>query len=445
VTLDGRGDGRSFRHGIHPPEHKRPTAAKAIERMPFVDEYVLPLSQHIGAPSAPIVEVGQRVKRGERIADPGGFVSVALHAPVTGHIEAIELRLHPNGRMMQSIVVHRDPWSSQALEGLKGVDLAKLSTAEAIKMIQMGGIVGLGGAAFPSHVKLSVPEGKVVEEVVINGCECESYLTCDHRLMTESADAVVRGTQILMKLLGGVRGWIGIEQNKPDAIEALRAVAPDDIEVVGVQVKYPQGAEKMLVEALFGVEIPKGGLPLDRGILTNNVGTTAALADLFDRGIPLVERLVTVTGPGVDRPRNLMVPLGTPLRALLEHCGLRSETVQVIAGGPMMGAPQKSIDTPVLKGTSGILCLDSPATVNLTEFPCIRCGRCLRACPMFLNPARLARLVRAGRAEEAGSIHLMNCFECASCSYVCPSGIPLVQWMRVGKTELRNLQRKAAE
>jgi Na+-translocating ferredoxin:NAD+ oxidoreductase subunit C len=444
VPLEARGEAGSFRHGIHPPEHKGATASQAIERMPFVDEYVLPLSQHIGAPSVPTVEVGQKVRRGQKIADPGGFVSVALHAPVTGHVEAIELRLHPNGRMMQSIVLHRDPWSAQTFEGLGPVAWHPRRPKDAIQAVQEAGIVGLGGAAFPSHVKLSVPAGKVVTEVVINGCECEPYLTCDHRLMTERPEAVIRGTEILMKLLGGVRGWIGVELNKGDAIEALRALAPEDIQVRGVQVKYPQGAEKMLVEALFGVEIPKGGLPLDRGILTNNVGTTAALADLFDRGIPLLERLVTVTGPGVDRPRNLMVPLGTPLRALLEHCGLRSETVQVIAGGPMMGAPQKSIDVPVLKGTSGILCLDGPATVNLQEFPCIRCGRCVRACPMFLNPARLARLVRAGRAEGAGEIHLMNCFECASCSYVCPSGIPLVQWMRVGKTELRNLQRKGS-
>ena len=429
--------GRTFRHGIHPPEHKHRTEALAIEQAPFVDEYVLPLSQHIGAPSRAIISVGDVVTRGQKLADPGGFVSVALHAPVAGKVTAIELRLHPNGRMVPSIVLRRDPWSSQQLTG-EPIDPASLEPADVLKHIQHSGMVGLGGAAFPSHVKLAVPDGKQIDDIVINGCECEPYLTCDHRVMVEHAEEVVRGTEILRGLLGGKRSWIGVELNKPDAIAALEAASKPPLTVVGLEVKYPQGAEKMLMMAIFGKEVPAGGLPLDLGMLTNNVGTTAAIADLFDKGLPLIERVVTVTGLGVDRPRNLRVPIGTPVRTILEHCGLSPRTDRVILGGPMMGAPQKSVDVPVLKGTSGLLCLDGAPEPD--EFACIRCGRCVEACPMFLNPARLARLVRAERPGEAAQINLMSCFECASCSYVCPSGIPLVQWMRVGKQSLRSEQ-----
>jgi electron transport complex protein RnfC len=261
--------------------------------------------------------------------------------------------------------------------------------------------------------------------------------------MVERPDAVVRGAQMIMAQVRAERGYIGVEANKPDAVEALRAAAPPSIEVVSLQVKYPQGAEKLLIDAIFDREVPVGGLPLDIEILVNSVGTTVALADLFDRGVPLIERIVTVTGPGVAQPRNLLAPLGTPLSTLIEHCGgLLPEAHQVVIGGPMMGMAQKSLDVPVLKGCSGVLCLDRGADVPVREFPCIRCGRCIEACPMFLNPTRLAQLARAERVEELEAHHLMNCFECASCSFVCPSRIPLVQWLRMGKAMLRS--RKAA-
>jgi electron transport complex protein RnfC len=427
----------SFRHGVHPAEHKQATRAVPIARMPFVDEYVLPLSQHIGAPSKPVVEPGQRVRRGQLIAEPGGFVSTALHAPVTGSVTAIELRLHPNGQTMPAIVVQADPYDSQRLAPAPPVDAAGAAPEEIVKRVQLGGLVGLGGAAFPSHVKFQVPDGKRIQFVVINGCECEPYLSCDHRLMVERPEAVVRGAEIIRAGVGADRIYIGVEVNKPDAIAALRA-ASTDIEVVPLRVKYPQGAEKMLVDAIFDREVPEGGLPLDIEMLVNNAGTTAALADLFDHGIPLVERVVTVTGPAVARPSNLLVPLGTPISAVVEHCGgLLPSAHQVVLGGPMMGMAQKSLDVPVLKGTSGILCMDRATTVEFQELPCIRCGRCLEACPLFLNPTRLAQLIRAERVEELDGHHLMSCFECAACSYACPSRIPLVQWMRVGKAMLR--------
>jgi electron transport complex protein RnfC len=433
----------TFRHGVHPPELKEATAGRPIERMPFVREYVLPLSQHTGAPSVAVVRPGRRVVRGELIAEPGAFVSTSLHAPVTGWVKAIEPRLHPNGKMMPSIVIEADPFSSQKVLPQTVPDPASLSNAEMVKEIQRAGLVGMGGAAFPSHVKVSLPEGRRIDFVVINGCECEPALTCDHRLMAERPEAVVRGTLILLKHLGAKRAYIGIEANKPDAAERLRQVAPPEVEVVVVQVKYPQGAEKMLIDAVLHREVPSGGIPLDIQILTNNVATTAALADWFDHGIPLIERVVTVTGPGIVHPRNLLVPLGTPVSALVDYCGgLRSEARQVIMGGPMMGMPQKSLDVPVMKGSSGIVALTRAHYAEVPEFPCIRCARCLEACPMFLNPTRLAHLAKFERVEDLPEYHILDCFECGSCSYVCPSNIPLVQWIRVGKALVREAARK---
>jgi len=430
---------RTFHGGVHPDDHKAATCALPIERMPFVERYVLPLTQHIGSPSRPIVKVGDDVVRGQTIAEPEGFVSVALHAPVTGRVMAIDLRLHPNGTMVPSIEIATDPYSSQRFAHADPVDPASLTADEMLARIQNGGLVGLGGAAFPSHVKLRVPEGRRVRAVVINGCECEPYLTCDHRLMLERSEAVLRGAQLLAAQVGSEAVYVGVEANKPDAIAALRRVAAPHTMVVPLAVKYPQGAEKLLIDAIFGQEVPTGGLPLDIGILVNSVGTSVALANLFDEGIPLTERVVTITGPAVARPRNVLVPLGTPLRALLDHCGgLLPQANQVVLGGPMMGMAQKSLDVPVLKGTSGLLCLDRSAPAPAVELPCIRCGRCIEVCPMLLNPARLAQLAKADRFEEMEELyHLTSCFECASCSFVCPSQIPLVQWIRVGKTMLR--------
>jgi electron transport complex protein RnfC len=429
----------TFRNGVHPEEHKEATRGIPIERMPFVREYVLPLSQHIGAPSQAVVKPGQRVRRGQPIAEPVSFMSTALHAPATGWVRAVDLRLHPNGKMMPSVVIETDPFDSQRMPQAPPVDPATLPVAEMVERVQHGGLVGLGGAAFPTHVKFQLPEGRRIRMVLINGCECEPYLTCDHRIMLERPAAVLRGSEIIMAFVKAERAYIGVEANKPDAIETLRELAPRNIEVVPLRVKYPQGAEKLLIDAIFREQVPAGGLPLDIGMLVNNVGTTVALADLFDHGETLVERVVTVTGPAVTRPRNLRVPIGTPLSAVIEHCGgLRSNVRQVVLGGPMMGMAQKSLDAPILKGTSGVLCLDRATAATVQEFPCIRCGRCVDACPIFLNPARLAQLIRAERVEDLEAHHLPGCFECAACSFVCPSRIPLVQWMRVGKAMLRS-------
>ena len=445
----------SFSHGVHPEEHKGATESLPIERMPFVSHYVLPLAQHIGRPSKCIVRPGQHVQRGERIADPNGFVSTALHAPVTGTVEAVELRPHPNGKLAESIVIAIDAFASQEMqepqkpEGGAGGPNGSSRIDGFVRRVQEAGIVGLGGAAFPSHVKLQVPEGKKVTTVVLNGCECEPYLTCDHRVMLEDADKVVRGMRLIMQQLGAAHGYIGVERNKSDAIETLRAALSQNdsqndsqkgsIEIIALQVKYPQGAEKMLIDAVLHERVPAGGLPLDLEIVVHNVATASAIADMVENDTPLIERVITVTGDGVRRPANVVVPLGTPIAAVLEHCGgLKPEARQVILGGPMMGVAQKELDVPVVKGTSGILALTQPQRV-VGEQPCIRCGRCLDACPMFLNPARLAQLVRNERAEGLLSHHVMSCFECASCSFVCPSHIPLVHLIRVGKAMARKV------
>jgi electron transport complex protein RnfC len=435
----------SFRHGVHPHEHKEQTAGLPLERMPFVDRYVLPLNQHTGAPCTPVVKPGEHVQRGQMIGAPGGFVSTTLHSPVTGRVVAIAPRRNPAGQMVESIEIEADPYSSQQLNGQAPVNWKELPLDDFIDQVQRSGLVGLGGAAFPSHVKYKLPEGRRCQRLVINGCECEPYLTGDHRTMVEHPEAVVRGTQILATMLGANESVIGVELNKSDAIEALKRVIPKDsrIDVAPLKVKYPQGAEKMLIKAVYGLEVPAGKLPIDVDIVVNNVGSMAALADWFDRGRPLIERAVTVAGPGVDRPSNLIVPLGTPVRAVLQHCGFSRNTRQVILGGPMMGTPLASLDVPTVKGTSGILAFTEQVINHATEYACLRCGRCLDACGNFLNPARLARLARANRWEELEESYVMDCMECGACTYACPSAVPVVHLIRAAKAAVR--QRKAKD
>jgi electron transport complex protein RnfC len=433
----------SFRHGVHPHEHKD-TAGLPLERMPFVDRYILPLSQHTGAPCLPVVTPGQQVRRGQVIASPGGFVSTTLHSPVTGRVLAIAPRRHPNGQMVEAIEIEADPYSMQRLDGHGAVDWRALSLDEFIDQVQRAGLVGLGGAAFPTHVKYKLPEGRRCQRLVVNGCECEPYLTCDHRTMVEMPEAVVRGAEIVAKTLGADEIAIGVELNKPNAIDALRGAVPDGmkIDVVPLKVKYPQGAEKMLIKALFGEEVPAGKFPIDLDIVVNNVASMAALADWFDRGQPLIERPMTVAGPGVQRPSNLVVPVGTPVRAVLQHCGISNDTRQVVLGGPMMGTPLASLDVPVLKGTSGILAFTDQVVSHPAEYACLRCGRCLEACGNFLNPARLARLAEAGRWEDLEESYVMDCMECGACTYACPSAVPVVHLIRAAKAAIRHRKAK---
>ncbi len=428
----------TFRHGVHPNDRKGATAPRSIELKPFVEEYVLPLAQNLGKPPKPIVRVGQTVCRGEVIAVPDGFVSTALHAPVSGTVIGIEHRSHPTGQKLPAVVVRADPFSTQRdIDCLPRFNKT-MPLAARLRLIQEAGLVGLGGAAFPTHVKLSIPEGKRIRFAILNGCECEPYLTCDHHVMVEHTAQAIRGLQVIMDLLGVERSYIGVEVNKPDAIAALKdAAAGLNVEIVPLEVKYPQGAEKFLIDAVLHREVPSGKLPLDLEVVVQNVGTAVALAQLADFGRPLIDRVVTVSGPGIERPANVRVPIGTPVRAVIEHCGgLRPGVKQLVLGGPLMGLAQKTLDVPVTKGTSGILAF-MDVTGQLTEQPCLRCGRCLEACPMFLNPSMLSRLVRQENHEALQQYHLMDCLECAGCSYVCPSHIPLVQLLRMGKALVR--------
>ncbi len=431
----------SFEHGVHPAHHKEQTYDLPIQRVPFVDHYVMPLGQHIGAPAKPVVKTGQRVQRGELIAEAGAFVSTALHSPVTGTVTAIEPRRYIDGSFKPAIAIKADPYATQQLPPRPPLDWEAMSMEQFIGAVQQAGIVGMGGAAFPSHVKYAIPEGQQINELLINGAECEPYLTNDHRLMMERPEAVLRGSEIVRRKLGAKRATIGVEKNKPEAIEALKRHITDDmaIEVVALEVKYPQGAEKMLIKAVYDLEVPAGELPRDVGVAVNNVGTIVAIADYFDSGMPLIERIVTVSGPGIAEAANLIVPIGTPIREVLRFCGgLKETTREVIMGGPMMGSPVADLEAPILKGCSGILAFTAQETGRPKEYPCIRCGRCLEACPYFLNPSRLARLGKARLYEQMrDEYNLLDCVECGACTFACPSHIPIVQHIRAAKDDLR--------
>jgi electron transport complex protein RnfC len=417
--------------------------------MPFVAEYVLPLSQHIGAASTSLVKKGEKVRRGQKIADPVGFVSVALHSPVDGTVSEVGLVDTPKGDVLPGIKIKTDPYSTQQFEE-KPVDFEALEIKGFLAEVQNAGIVGLGGAAFPSHVKFAIPDDKRCRFIMLNGCECEPFLTADHRTMVEYSEAIIDGILILNRFLKAEKAFIAIEENKPDAITTLKIEASKSdfpIEVVPLKVKYPQGAEKMMITAILGDEVPTGKLPLDLGVLAVNVGTIRAISDYFRKGFPLIERILTVTGTAIRNPANLLVPIGTPMREVIDWCGgVTHDAARILLGGPMMGAVQKSLDVPVVKGTSGLLVLGANEVRDFQEYNCIRCGRCVEACPLFLNPARMGLLAKKGLWEDMQEYHVMDCFECGSCSFVCPSGIPLVQSFRVAKGILREkaMREKAA-
>ena len=436
---------RSFEHGVHPAHHKGQTENLPIQRVPFGKDYVMPLGQHIGVPAKPVVAAGDRVLRGQMIAEPGGFVSSTLHSPVTGKIGALGAAHHPNGKLVDSIEIEAEPFASQRLEEAP-IPWRELGDDEFVAQVQRAGLVGMGGAAFPAHVKLSVPDGVRIKHLLINGAECEPFLTTDHRLMIERPEALLEGAEIMRRKLGAEETVIGVEMNKPDAIEILKKhIKPGDpVRVVPLKVKYPQGAEKMMIKSVFDVEVPAGQLPRDVGVNVNNVGTIVAVADYFLRGMPLIERVVTVAGPGVTYPANLIVPLGTPVRDVVKFCGgLKAGTREIIMGGPMMGRPIASLDVPVLKGCSGVLVFTEEETSRRKEYPCISCGRCLEACPYFLNPSRLARLSKARMFDEMKDYHVFDCVECGSCTFACPSNIPIVQLIRTAKDDLKNRKEPA--
>jgi electron transport complex protein RnfC len=438
---------KTFRHGVHPPEAKDDTRELPIRQFPFAPLLVVPLVQHAGKPSLPVVREGQEVVRGQRLAKPDGFMSVAMHAPASGVVRRIALAPSISGRMVPAVYLEPFPGSTQEIADGTPCPL-DASPDEIVAAIQEAGIVGLGGAAFPTHVKLKIPAGKSVDTLILNGAECEPFLTTDHRVMLEQRDDIFIGIRYLLRATGAGRVIVGVEENKPDAAAHLRAGLPADLPatVELLRVKYPQGAEKMLIAALLGREVPSGKLPLDVHALVVNVATAAEIGRLLPHGRGIQERVVTVSGPAVKKKGNYRIPIGTPLRFLLDYVGVDESTLnRVFLGGPMMGAAVSSLDISLTKGTSGVVAFtdDLAEQTHRRVFPCIRCGRCLDACPMFLNPSELGQLARKKEYERmADERHLLDCFECGSCSFVCPSHIALVQQFRVAKQMVR--KRRAA-
>ena len=436
--------------GIHPSDCKEYSKDAAIERFPIPQSVTIPLSQHIGAPAVACVAKGDRVLAGQVIATAGGFVSSPIHSSVSGTVTAVEAKADAQGNMKPSvtIAVEGDEW-------VEGVDLSpevvknnNLAPADIVKRISEMGIVGMGGATFPTHVKLSIPAGKKAECLIINAVECEPYLTADYRVMLEQGEKLLVGARILAKAIGVDKIYIGIENNKPDAIAHLERLAGAylEIEIVPLQMRYPQGGEKQLIAAVTGREVPSGCLPIDVGAVVQNVGTALAVYEAVAKNKPLVERVVTVTGPKLKAPKNLLVRIGTPMSALIEYCGGMDGVGKVIAGGPMMGRAVSNVDAPVTKGTSGILLMPTEESLRQREGDCIRCAKCVESCPMGLEPYLLSTLTQRHDYESLEEHWIADCIECGCCTFSCPSYLPLLDWVRIGKTEvMKRIRERAAK
>jgi electron transport complex protein RnfC len=437
---------KSFRGGVHPPEEKSRTEKLAIESPPLPQKVVLPLQQHIGAPAEPIVEKGDTVKTGQPLAETRTFVSVPVHASLSGTVTAVEKRPHPLGTQLLSIDIESDGSDTQFRKYTEDSDFLNLSVEEMKDRIQAAGLAGMGGAAFPSHVKLSPPREKPIDLIFLNGVECEPYLTADHRLMLENPDEILKGLQIILRILNVQRAIIGIEKNKPDAIRLMqkKTASLAGVTVLPLKVKYPQGAEKQLIKAGSGREVPCGKLPMDVGCLVHNVGTAYAIHQAVAYRKPVIERIVTVTGPGILHPKNLRVRLGTLFTDLIEYCGgYTTSAAKLINGGPMMGIAQHTDEVPVIKGTSGILVLDEDSARLKPEKPCIGCARCVDICPMNLIPSRIASFIEYQCLAPALRLGLLDCIECGSCGYICPAKRNLVHYIKLGKALWNESQRKS--
>jgi len=430
----------TFERGIHPKYNKELSSGKSITPARLPQRIVVPLSQHIGAPAKCEVKIGDEVKKGQIIGSPPGFVSSPVHSSISGKVIAIADFPTAVGRMVASVVIESDG-KDEAVAFKENPDYMNLSSDEIKNLIRDAGIVGMGGAAFPTNVKLSPPKEKPIDAVILNGAECEPYLTADNRLMDERPREVIEGLKIIMKALGVKEGHVGIELNKPDAIKAMQSAASGEpnITIHALEIKYPQGAEKMLIKAIKEREVPSKGLPMDVSVVVQNIGTALAIYEAVRYGKPLIERVVTVTGKGIREPKNMLVRIGTLMSEVIEQCGgLTEGAVKVISGGPMMGFAQWTLDVPVTKGTSGILVLTEDEYASSDEyFSCIRCGRCVDVCPMGLNPSMLSILAEKGFYEEAKEYNLFDCFECGSCAYVCPAKRPMVQFMRLAKSQVK--------
>lgn len=433
----------TFKGGIHPPHSKEST-----EHLPIVDflgpkVIEIPLRQHIGAPCEPTVSKGDRVTVGQLIGAAGGFVSANVHSSVSGIV--LDVKKQNTAYGFDTCVIIENDEQYELCETVKPKpDYKQLTGKEIIDIIKDAGIVGMGGAGFPTHVKLSPPPEKPIDTIVLNGAECEPYLTCDHRLMLEEPHMIIKGLQILMHALSVKNGVIGIESNKPDAINTMTEAAKNtSIRVVALKTKYPQGAEKQLIYACTKRSIPSGGLPMDIGVVVNNVATAQTIAKLFETGLPLVERVCTVTGKGVKNPKNVRFKVGTPLKALIDFCGGYSGTPsKILLGGPMMGVAQFSDALPSMKNTSGILVLDADEARLPEPTACIKCGKCVTVCPINLEPISISAYTLLHEYDKAAKFNALDCIECGSCSYICPAKRPLLQSIRVAKREILARRKK---
>ncbi len=442
---------KTFRKGgIHPAPSKL-TSGMPIVEIGVSSEIRLELAESIGVPARCIVKPGQSVSAGEMIAEAAAFVSAPVHSPVAGTVKRIEKLRDPQGFWREAVVIateHIETAVDEAEEALSPRtqdEVDALTPKEIIDIVGNAGVVGLGGATFPTRVKLSIPEGKKAEVVILNGAECEPFLTCDEVLMCGYPDRIVAGCRLIMKAVGVERAIIGIEANKPQAIAAFRRLLKgcDDISVQPLKMKYPQGGEKQLIYALTGKEVPEGGLPVDAGAVVDNVATAYAVYDAIYNRKPLTQRVVTVTGPHLKKPGNYLVKIGTTISSIIEAAGgLPEDTGKVIAGGPMMGKAMSRLDAPTTKAISGILVLPESMSKRRSEEPCIRCAKCVSVCPMGLEPYQMMNLSIAKRFEDITKLHVMSCLECGSCSYVCPSHRPLLDYIRYAKQEIRKMPKK---
>jgi len=433
---------KTFARGIHPPEQKHTTENLPLEPLLPPEKVVIPLLQHFGAPAEALVKKGDDVRLGQKIGDSPALFSACIHSSVSGKVLSVDGFAHPLGKPMTAVTVVNDGEDRPDPEIRGKEDPLALSPEEIRIAVKAAGIVGLGGAAFPTAVKLTPPKDKSIDVVIINGCECEPMLTADHRIMLEHPDDILNGAELVRKAVGAARIIVGIEDNKRDVYDLFHRHPHDSpVEVVLLKTKYPQGAEKNLIQALLKREVPRGGLPFDVGVVVQNVGTAKAVWDAVAQGKPLYERAVTVSGSGIPEPKNLMVRIGTPFHHVIDHCGgLQPESNLILMGGPMMGLTQASPEVPVIKGTSGILVWGEARPPR--EHSCIGCARCVSHCPMGLVPTRLMKCVKYAALPEAESSGILDCVECGCCQFSCPANIPLVHWIRLGKNQILNERRK---
>lgn len=439
---------KTFKGGIHPAEYKELTENLTFEKMPAPDKIIIPLSQHLGKEAVPRVKKTEDVLPGMLLAASEGFISAPVHSSVAGKVLSIGKQTTSSGFPKDSIVIKTNQTEEAESVSLNKLNPVNVTPDEIRARVAEAGIVGQGGAAFPTSVKLSPPPDKKIDVVILNGCECEPYLTRDYRLMIERPDNLISGLKLIMKAIGVSRGVIGIEDNKPEAIKRLTEKCKDDetIEIVSLKTKYPQGAEKMLIKAVTGKEVPPGKLPMDVGAVIQNIGTAVAIHDAVVNGEPLVTAALTVSGKGIKEPKNLIVPVGTPLQDVIDFCGgVTDDAVKIVVGGPMMGAAQFDLNVPVMKATSGILVLTKEEVRENAETPCLKCGQCIEVCPLNLTPTKIVRNTQLNRTEEAEKLGITVCMECGTCAFTCPANIPLVQWLRLGKQKVMKLQQERKE